>query len=101
MLQRLRALIFPVAVAASFLPAPVVDPLEIRGFTLASAKIEREWETKFRAIPEPARMRESMRRLSARPHHVGSPYGKMNAEWLRDQFKSYGWDASIEEYSVL
>jgi len=101
MLQRLRALIFPVAMATTFLPAPAVDSLEIRGFTVASAKVEREWETKFRAIPEPARMRESMRRLSARPHHVGSPYGKINAEWLRDQFTSYGWDASIEEYSVL
>ena len=87
--------------ATTFLPAPAVDSLEIRGFTVASAKVEREWETKFRAIPEPARMRESMRRLSARPHHVGSPYGKINAEWLRDQFTSYGWDASIEEYSVL
>jgi N-acetylated-alpha-linked acidic dipeptidase len=42
-----------------------------------------------------------MERLSARPHHVGSPYGKLNAEWLRDQFASYGWDAKIEEYRVL
>jgi N-acetylated-alpha-linked acidic dipeptidase len=42
-----------------------------------------------------------MERLSARPHHVGSAYGKSNAEWLRDQFASYGWDAKIEEYRVL
>jgi N-acetylated-alpha-linked acidic dipeptidase len=42
-----------------------------------------------------------MERLSARPHHVGSPYGKVNAEWMRDQFTSYGWDAKIEEYRVL
>ncbi len=101
MLQRIRALVIPIAVATTLMPAPAADPPEIRGFTAASAKIQREWETKFRAIPEPTRMRESMRRLSARPHHVGSPYGKMNAEWLRDQFTSYGWQASIEEYSVL
>jgi N-acetylated-alpha-linked acidic dipeptidase len=101
MLQRIRAFVLPVAVATTLFPAPAVEPADIRGFTAASAKIEREWEAKFRAIPEPSRMRESMRRLSARPHHVGSPYGKMNAEWLRDQFKSYGWDANIEEYSVL
>jgi N-acetylated-alpha-linked acidic dipeptidase len=42
-----------------------------------------------------------MRRLSARPHHVGSPYDKDNAEWLLDQFKSYGWDAHIENFDVL
>jgi N-acetylated-alpha-linked acidic dipeptidase len=42
-----------------------------------------------------------MQRLSARPHHVGSPYGKDNAEWLLAQFKSYGWDAKIEQFDVL
>ncbi|HVT38894.1 MAG TPA: transferrin receptor-like dimerization domain-containing protein [Gemmatimonadaceae bacterium] len=75
------------------------DP--IRGFTTASAKTEREWELKFRAIPEPARMREAMRRLTARPHHLGSPYGKDNAEWLRAQYASYGFDATIERFDVL
>ena len=76
------------------------DP-PIRGFTTASVKAQREWEMKFRAIPEPARMREAMRRLSARPHHLGSPYGKDNAEWLRAQFASYGFDARIERFDVL
>ena len=74
---------------------------DLRGYSTAASKAERDWEVKFRAIPEPSRMRESLRRLSARPHHVGSPYGKDNAEWLRDQFKSYGWDASIEQFQVL
>ncbi len=73
----------------------------MRGFTSASAKTQREWETKFRAIPDPSRMREAMRRLSARPHHLGSPYGKDNAEWLRAQFASYGFDARIERFDVL
>ena len=58
-------------------------------------------KTKFRAIPEPARMRDAMQRLAARPHHVGSPYGKANAEWLHEQFTSYGWDAHIERFDVL
>lgn len=42
-----------------------------------------------------------MRRLSARPHHVGSPYDKDNAEWLLAQLKSYGLDAKIETFDVL
>ena len=46
-------------------------------------------------------MREAMRRLSARPHHVGSPYDKDNAEWILGRFKSYGWDAHIENFDVL
>jgi N-acetylated-alpha-linked acidic dipeptidase len=42
-----------------------------------------------------------MRRLSARPHHVGSPYDKDNAEWLVAQLKSYGLDAKIEQFEAL
>jgi N-acetylated-alpha-linked acidic dipeptidase len=74
---------------------------DLRGYSDAAARAEREWETKFRAIPEPQRMRTAMQRLSARPHHVGAPYGKDNAEWLVAQFKSYGWDAQIERFDVL
>ena len=42
-----------------------------------------------------------MRRMSARPHHVGSPYDKDNAEWLLAQLKSYGLDAKIEQFEAL
>ena len=80
---------------------PSVADVPLRGFFPQSAQAERDIEAKFRAIPDPARMRESMRRLSARPHHVGSAYDKDNAEWLLDQFKSYGWDAHIENFDVL
>ena len=55
----------------------------------------------FRALPDPAAIKETVRRLSARPHHVGSPYDKDNAEWLLAQFKSFGWDAQIETFDVL
>jgi N-acetylated-alpha-linked acidic dipeptidase len=74
---------------------------DLRGYTAESSKVERTWESTFRAIPDPARIRESMRRMSARPHHVGSPYDKNNAEWVRDQFRSWGWDATIEQFQVL
>jgi N-acetylated-alpha-linked acidic dipeptidase len=83
-----------------FVPAPI-DSTAPRGFTPESGKVEREWEAKFSVLPDAARMREAMRRLSARPHHVGSPYDKANAEWIRDQFRSYGWDAQIESFDVL
>ena len=49
-------------------------------------------------FPERDRIRESMKRLSARPHHVGSAYDKDNAEWLLAQLKSYGLDAQIETF---
>ncbi len=79
-------------------PAPTTD---LRGFTAESAKAEREWEAKFRAIPSPDSLREYMRHLSARPHHVGSAYDKANAEWILAKFKSFGLDAQIEQFDVL
>jgi N-acetylated-alpha-linked acidic dipeptidase len=97
----IRALVLPVVLMLTLPAATQREDPPIRGFTTASAKIEREWEAKMKAIPEPARMREAMRRLTARPHHLGSPYGKDNAEWLRAQFESYGWDAKIERFDVL
>jgi N-acetylated-alpha-linked acidic dipeptidase len=86
--------------AVAFVPA-APEPAPLRGFTAESSRVEREWETKFRAIPDPARLRDMMQRLAARPHHVGSPYGKQNAEWIRDQYASFGWDARIETFEVL
>lgn len=73
----------------------------IMGYSPQAAATEWQWEQKFRAIPDPANLREYNRRLSARPHHVGSPYDKANAEWILSQFKSWGWDAHIEEFDVL
>jgi N-acetylated-alpha-linked acidic dipeptidase len=39
--------------------------------------------------------------MSARPHHVGSPYDKDNAEWILSKFKEWGFDAHIETFQVL
>ncbi|PYP69545.1 MAG: folate hydrolase, partial [Gemmatimonadetes bacterium] len=74
---------------------------ELRGFSARAARDERDWEAKLQAIPSSDSMRSYMRRLSARPHHVGSPYDKANAEWLLAQFKEWGWQAQIETFDVL
>jgi N-acetylated-alpha-linked acidic dipeptidase len=71
------------------------------GFTAATSRTERDWENKMRAIPDTKILRDTMQRLSARPHHVGSPYDKQNAEWILSQLKSWGLDAQIEQFDVL
>ena len=73
----------------------------LRGYFADSSRAERDWEAKFRAIPDPANLRADMQRLSARPHHVGSPYDKDNAEWILAQLKAWGLDAQIETFDVL
>ena len=59
------------------------------------------WDAKFRAIPEAKNIGDYMKRMSARPHHLGSAYDKDNAEWILSKFKAWGWDARIETYDVL
>ena len=66
---------------------------ELDGFFADSARVEHDWEVKFRALPSPANMRSDMQRISARPHHVGTEYDHANAEWILSQFRDWGWDA--------
>lgn len=73
----------------------------LRGYSQQSSASEIQWEQKFRQIPQTDRLRENMRRLSARPHHVGSPYDKDNAEWIASQLRSWGLDAQIEMFDTL
>lgn len=73
----------------------------LNGYSAATSRTQRDWETKFRAIPEPQNQRDYMQRLSARPHHVGSPYDKDNAEWMLAKFKEWGLDAHIETFDAL
>ncbi len=99
-MRRLSACVLLLSTAAYAVePSSTAPPL--RGYTPEHTAAEVDWETKFRAIPDQARLRENMRRLSARPHHVGSPYDKDNAEWLLAQLKSYGLDAKIEQFEAL
>jgi len=81
--------------------APLPADAPPRGFFPQSIQVQRDLEARFKTMPDPSHMREAMRRLSARPHHVGSPYDRDNAQWILNEFKSYGWDAHIENFDVL
>lgn len=104
---RCRAMVAGVLAAGLAMPAGTQQAAAqqreeaIMGFSAAGSRAQRDWEEKFRAIPNADNLREYMRRMSARPHHLGSPYDKDNAEWMLAKFKEWGWDAKIEEFEVL
>jgi N-acetylated-alpha-linked acidic dipeptidase len=79
----------------------IADEPPLFGYSAESSRAERQWEEKLRAIPSPDNLRSYMQRLSARPHHVGSPYDKDNAEWIAAKFKEFGLDTHIEQFDVL
>src|SRR5215207_7657290 len=71
------------------------------GFGAARAERQRALEARFDSLLKKENLREWMRRLSARPHHVGSPHDKDNAEFMAGLFRSWGYDARIETFDVL
>ncbi len=99
--MRRAALLLIFTLTGSLTAQPAASDLRLLGFTPQSEPGEVSWEQRFKLLPDPQRMRANMERLSARPHHVGSPYDKENAEWILAQYKQWGWDAHIEEFQVL
>ncbi len=84
-----------IAASAPFAETPLL------GFSSESSTAQRALEKRFDALLRKDNLREWMRRLSARPHHVGSAYGKENAEFMAAQFKAWGYDTKIERFDVL
>ncbi|MGH9744237.1 MAG: M28 family metallopeptidase [Candidatus Acidiferrum sp.] len=79
----------------------VADEKPLAGYSADSSRAEQQWEEKMRSIPDPEKVRAYDERMSARPHHVGSPYDKDNAEWILSKYKEFGLDAHIETFDVL
>lgn len=73
----------------------------LRGFTAARSAAQREREARFDQTLSAENLRAWMKRMSARPHHVGSPYGRENAEFMAGLFRSWGYDTRLDEYQVL
>lgn len=96
----LKAMILTICMIGGAL-ADVPAGEEIEGFSARDAASERQLEQRFDAALSAADMRDWMQELSAAPNHVGSAHDKANAEYILQKFRDWGWDASLEEFSVL
>jgi N-acetylated-alpha-linked acidic dipeptidase len=92
----MRALLSTLAACAVLSAQPA-----IRGFSNEDAKAQRVRESKARAIPEPARLRVYMERMSAEPHIAGSPQSKAVADYAAGLMKEWGLEVRIEEGEAL
>ncbi len=93
----LIALLFPITLAIA---ADAPDD-RLLGFDEAASGTQRALEARFDEQLSPADQDEWLRRLSAKPHHVGSAAGRENARFIGDLFESWGFDVEIEEYEIL
>jgi N-acetylated-alpha-linked acidic dipeptidase len=73
----------------------------IAGFLPDSAKREHELEARFDQSLNRQDFQPWLKRLSSKPHHVGSPGSKAVAEFIAEQFKSWGYETSIETFYPL
>ncbi|MGB5227325.1 MAG: M28 family metallopeptidase [Eudoraea sp.] len=73
----------------------------ITGFKPENVKKQLDLETAFESNISTGNLDSWMKKMAARPHYVGTEYGKENAEWMLKQFKSWGYDAKIETYQIL
>lgn len=90
------AVFFALAAAAT---PPADSPL--LGFSADGSRAELERESAFARQISKAELRNWLEHLAARPHHVGSEWGRANAEWMRDLFAGWGYEARIETFEVL
>jgi len=73
----------------------------LAGFPEAGAKQEFALEEQFDSYLKAGNVDSFIKILSAHPHHVGSPGGKADADYIYDRFKSWGYDVQIETFYVL
>ncbi len=71
------------------------------GFRPETAAAQRALEQAFDRSIDAKDQMAWLKRLSAQPHHLGSPYGLKNAEFMRDLYASFGFEARIETFDVL
>lgn len=74
---------------------------EISGFKTENTSKQLALEQAFEAKISAGNLDSWMKRMSARPHWVGTDFGKQNADWMAKQFKSWGYDTEIATYYVL
>ena len=76
------------------------DTLGIHGFTAENAVVEKQYEEAFKTLVSPEMCRHKLRRLTEEPHLAGTENSRKVAEYLRDEFETYGLQVQMYEYHV-
>lgn len=81
-------------------PTPAGEP-SLLGFFPSRVAGQLALEAQFDAALSRDNLRAWLKDFSSHPNHVGSPHVKANAEKMVALFRSWGYDATIEEFHVL
>jgi N-acetylated-alpha-linked acidic dipeptidase len=87
-------------VCAVAMPVHAQAGRAISGFAPGRVEAERRLEEKFRSLPDAGRAEANLRHLTSEPHMAGTEASHRVAEWLCEQYRSYGFEAEILRYSA-
>lgn len=97
----MRRLLITLSAAASTMLAGAALADDLLGFDTAGSVAQRQLEARFDANLSSEEMSQWLKRLSARPHHVGAAAGKEVVDFVAAQFESWGYDVEVAEYEIL
>jgi len=81
--------------------AGLVHAGQILGFDAADTSAQRQLESAYDAKLDRDDMDGWLRRLSAKPHHVGAAASKENVDFIAGLFRSWGYEVEVAEYDIL
>ena len=93
--------LFALYSAALLLSSQDTPQPPLAGFSGPAASQQFQRERQFDSSLSRADLQTWMERLSAKPHHLGSPADKENAEFIAALFRSWGYDTAIETFYPL
>lgn len=76
-------------------------PQSILGFSERGAEAQLQLEATYDEHISPDNLREWMEYIVSKPIYTGAPHNKETADWMVEQFRSWGFEAELEEFQVL
>lgn len=73
----------------------------ISGYGIGAANAQQAREKEFDSILRAENIGQYMKDLTREAHHVASPGGDRNTAYIRDRFREWGFQTSVETYQVL
>ena len=99
-MKRLQSLALLAIALCLSMPAMMAQS-PIMGFTDEASKSQIQLEEDYDKLLTATNLDEWMKYLTARPHHVGSPYDKKVVDFVAAKFKEWGYEVRIEKFDVL
>ncbi len=96
---RFVSAVFALMLIAAARPQTAATPM--LGFSAENAERQADMEAQFDAQLNAGNLEEWMRYIVSKPIYTGSPHNKETAEWMVEQFQSWGYEARLDEYLVL